>query len=73
MVQYVYIKLGGDFVCWLIKLERLWWMVMFEVSAKDSDQARKFGLSTAMQICKTKGIKSKIQSIDVEEFYEDYN
>lgn len=45
----------------------------FEVSAKDSDQARKFGLSTAMQICKTKGIKSKIQSIDVEEFYEDYD
>lgn len=45
----------------------------FEVSAKDSDHARKFGLSTAMQISKTKGIKSKIQSIDVEEFYEDYD
>ena len=45
----------------------------FEVSAKNEEQARKFGINTARQICSSRGTPFKIKSINVEEFYEDFN
>lgn len=39
----------------------------FEVSASNEVQAKKFATSTAVQVCKNRGIVSKIKDIDVEE------
>lgn len=47
-------------------------VLKFDVIAANVKDARKFGLSTAVQLCKNRGINSRIESIDVEEFYEDF-
>lgn len=44
--------------------------LMFDVSAKNTSQARKFGLDTGLSMIKSKGLKCKILSIDVDEFYD---
>lgn len=43
----------------------------FDVSAKDTDQARKFGLATGKTMLQQKGKHAAIKSIDVDEFYDD--
>mgnify|MGYP003289216454 CR=1 FL=1 len=38
----------------------------FNISAKDDKQADKFAKATAVQICKNRGISSKINGVDVD-------
>lgn len=48
-------------------------ILKFDVIAANTKDARKFGVSTALQLCKIRGMVPKIASIEVEEFYEEFN